>query len=154
MHNDKPLKQSHLKVATDINAVAKILAWFDQFASCQLPHQFCVNCKVALDEAFANVVDHAHQHLPKTTPIELELKLFADRLEMRIWDHGEPFDLQAKLDALHQKGCTLLEETGRGLLLMEQFTDELSYQCLSDQRNCLFMGKRLVPVSQESPAIE
>jgi serine/threonine-protein kinase RsbW len=147
MHHDKLLKQSHLKVATDINAVAKILAWFDRLALRQFPDQFCVDCKVALDEAFANAVHHAHRHLPQTTPIELELKLFADRLEMRIWDHGEPFDLQAKLDTLHQKGCNLLEETGRGLILMEQFTDELSYQRLSDQRNCLFMGKRLVPVS-------
>ncbi|MEQ8537624.1 MAG: ATP-binding protein [Coleofasciculus sp. D1-CHI-01] len=147
MHPDKPLKQSHLKVATDINAVAKIFAWFDRLALRQFPCQFCVDCKVALDEAFANAVHHAHRYLPHTTPIELELKIFADRLEMRIWDHGQPFDLQAKLDALHQKGCNLLEETGRGLILMEQFTDELSYQRLSDQRNCLFMGKRLVPVS-------
>lgn len=147
MHHDKPLKQSHLKVATDINAVAKILAWFDRLALRQFPDQFCMDCKVALDEAFANVVHHAHRHLPQTTPIELELKIFAERLEIRIWDHGQPFDLQAKLDALHKKGCNLLEETGRGLILMEQFTDELFYQRLSDQRNCLFMGKRLVPVS-------
>jgi serine/threonine-protein kinase RsbW len=147
MHHDKPLKQSHLKVATDINAVAKILAWFDRLALRQFPDQFCVDCKVALDEAFANAVHHAHRHLPQTTPIELELKIFADRLEMRIWDHGQPFDLPAKLGTLHQKGFNLLDETGRGLILMEQFTDELSYQRLSDQRNCLFMGKRLVPVS-------
>lgn len=147
MHHDKPLKQSHLKVATDINAVAEILAWFDKLVRSQFDTQFRCDCQVALDEAFANAVHHAHRHLPQTTPIELELKIFADRLEMRIWDHGQPFDLQAKLDALHQKGCTLLEETGRGLILMEQFTDELSYQRLSDQRNCLFMGKRLVPVN-------
>ncbi|MFP5270782.1 ATP-binding protein [Coleofasciculus sp.] len=149
MHKDKPLKQSHLKVATDINAVAEILTWFDRLVSRQFPHQFCGDCQVALDEAFANAVHHAHRHLPQTTPIELELKIFADRLEMRIWDHGEPFDLLSKLEALHHKGCNLLEETGRGLILMERFTDELSYQRLSDQRNCLYMGKRLVPVSQQ-----
>lgn len=148
IHDNKPLKQSHLRVTTDINAVAEILAWFDRLVSHQFPPQFCVACKVALDEAFANVVNHAHQHLPKTTSIELELQLFADCIEMRIWDHGKPFDLQAKLDTLHNRSCHLLEETGRGLLLMEKYTDELSYQRLSDQRNCLFMGKKL-PVSQQ-----
>ena len=148
MLTDKPIKQSYLKVGTDINAVTQIFSWFDQLAYRQFPAQFCDACKVALDEAFTNAVCHAHRHLPQTTPIELELKIFADRLEMRIWDHGEPFDLQAKLDALHHKGCNLLEETGRGLILMERFTDELFYQRLSDQRNCLFMGKRLVSVSQ------
>lgn len=149
MVNDKAIQQSHLKVATDLEALKEVFAWFDQFTSHHLPVKFCQSCKLALVEGFANTVNYAHRNLPKTTVIELELKIFVDRLEMRIWDHGEPFDLQAKLDELHRKGYDFSGETGRGLLLMEQCTDELSYERLSDQRNCLFMAKRLASVSLE-----
>ncbi|NEO49184.1 MAG: ATP-binding protein, partial [Moorea sp. SIO4A3] len=35
----------------------------------------------------------------------------------------------------------LEKEGGRGLMFMNQLTDEVSYQRLSDQRNCLLMRK-------------
>lgn len=148
MVNNKAVQQSHLKVATDLEVLQEVFAWFDQVTSHRFPLKFCQSCKLALVEGFANTVNHAHRNLPKTTVIELELKIFVDRLEMRIWDQGEPFDLPAKLDELHQKGYDFSRETGRGLLFMEQLTDKLSYEHLSDQRNCLFMVKRLVSVSR------
>lgn len=141
MRDSKPLKQSRLQVETDVNALAQVLQWFEQFASPLLPEKLVWSCKVALDEGFTNAVIHAHQHLPHTTPIELELKVFHDYLEIRIWDWGEPFDLQAELQGRLQIHNPL-DEHGRGLIWMHQLTDELSYQRQPDQRNCLLMRKR------------
>ncbi|MBE9125096.1 MULTISPECIES: ATP-binding protein [unclassified Coleofasciculus] len=142
MQNEEPIKQSCLQVETDLNAVKEVLQWFEQFVSPRWPKDFWWGCQVALEEGFTNAVRHAHRHLPPTTPIELELKVFANRLEMRIWDRGEPFDLLTKLQVLCQEKCNPLEkEDGRGLIFMYRFTDELSYQRLSDQRNCLLMLK-------------
>ena len=51
-------------------------------------------------EGFTNVVRHAHQNLPPTTLIDLEVKLFDDYLEIRIWDRGQPFKLEAILHSI------------------------------------------------------
>lgn len=143
MQNDKPLKESRLQVESDLNAVPEVLQWFEQFTSPTLPQQFCGECQLALVEGFTNAVRHAHHHLPPTTPIELELELFPQYLEMRVWDHGQPFDWQAKLDALCSEDIDPLEkEGGRGLMFMNQLTDELSYVRFTDERNCLLMRKR------------
>lgn len=140
MHDEKLLKQSRLQVETDVNALVQVLQWFEQFAAPLLPEKLLWACKVALDEGFTNAVIHAHRHLPQTTPIELELKVFPDCLEMRIWDQGEFFDLQAELETRLQLNNPL-DEHGRGLIWMHELTDELSYQRQPDERNCLFMRK-------------
>lgn len=143
MQQDKLLQESRLQVQTDLNAVPEVLQWFEQFTGPVLPTQFCWKCQLALVEGFTNAVRHAHKHLPPTTPIELELQLFPQYLEMRVWDQGEPFDWQAKLDALCQEDIPSNErEGGRGLMFMKQLTDELSYIRLTDERNCLLMRKR------------
>ncbi|NEP01854.1 MAG: ATP-binding protein [Symploca sp. SIO2E9] len=142
MQQEKPLKQSRIQVESDLNTISEVLPWFEQFSISVLPQQFCWQCQIALIEGFTNAVRHAHQHLPQTTTIELELKLFAHCLEIRIWDQGKPFDLQAKLESLFQEDCDPLEkEGGRGLMFIKELTDEMFYQRLSDQRNCLLMRK-------------
>lgn len=142
MQNERPLKQSHIQVKTDLSAVADVLQWFDQFTQSLLPEKFRWQCQIALVEGFTNAVRHAHQHLPPTTPIDLELSVFPQCLEMRIWDQGQPFDLHAKLHALClEQDHPLDKEGGRGLIFMCQLTDELSYDRLLDERNCLLMRK-------------
>lgn len=148
MQNEQSLNESHLQVGTDLKAVTQVLQWFEEFTSPLLPQPFGSQCQLALVEGFTNAVRHAHHDLPQTVPIELELKVFAHSLEMRIWDKGPPFDLEAKLsEALCQKECNPLahleQEGGRGLLFMHQLMDEVSYLRLPDQRNCLVLRKQL-----------
>ncbi|HEY9821582.1 MAG TPA: anti-sigma regulatory factor [Candidatus Sericytochromatia bacterium] len=143
MQHEKPLKESRLQVETDLNAVPKVLQWFEEFNNLLLPQKVYGECQLALIEGFTNAVRHAHQGLPQTTPIELELQLFPQYLEMRIWDKGQPFDWEAMFEALRQEDTNPLEkEGGRGLIFMKQLTDELSYARLPDDRNCLLMCKR------------
>jgi serine/threonine-protein kinase RsbW len=144
-HNEKPLKQDRLEVETDLHAVTKVLQWFEDFTKPMLPQPSQSQCQLAFVEGFTNAVRHAHHNLPPTTPIELELKIFPDSLEMRIWDQGPPFDLQAKLqEALdRQKDIDPLSaEGGRGLIFMHQLMDELAYLRVDNERNCLLMRKR------------
>jgi serine/threonine-protein kinase RsbW len=99
---------------------------------------------VALAEGFTNTVRYAHGSLPGTTPIELELTLLEECLEIRIWDRGKPFDLLAKLATLQQSPVDPLEkESDRGLLFMRALTDRLQYIRLPDRRNCLILSKDL-----------
>ncbi|HEY9607936.1 ATP-binding protein, partial [Allocoleopsis sp.] len=144
-HNEKALKQDRLEVETDLHAVTKVLQWFEDFTKPMLPQPSQSQCQLAFVEGFTNAVRHAHHNLPPTTPIELELKVFPDSLEMRIWDQGQPFDLETKLqEALdRQKDLDPLSAVGgRGLIFMHQLMDEVAYLRVDDDRNCLLMRKR------------
>ena len=145
--NENPLKQTRLQVETDLHAVTRVLKWFEDFTKPLLPQTIQSQCQLAFVEGFTNAVRHAHQNLPPTTPIELELKVYPDSLEIRILDQGPPFDLQArlqqKLEALSKAEYDPLDHTdGRGLIFMHQLMDELAYLRLEDNRNCLLMRKR------------
>ncbi len=155
MQNKKPLKESYLEVTTDLNALSQVLDWFEEIATPLLPGKASWQCKLALAEGFTNAVRHAHQGLPKATPIKLELKFFTQYLEMKIWDKGQPFDLiarlqyQIKLQNDFDPKKDDVPEGGRGLVWMNQLTDELSYIRTPDQQNCLFMGKKLKRIRKQ-----
>jgi serine/threonine-protein kinase RsbW len=92
-----PLKKTHLKVKTELNAVNQVLQWFEQLESLPIPKRDFWECQLALVEGFTNAVRHAHKGMSLETPIELEVIVFNNHLEMRVWDYGQPFDLKAKL---------------------------------------------------------
>jgi serine/threonine-protein kinase RsbW len=81
--------------------------------------------------------------LPQATLIDLEVKVFDDYLEIRIWDRGQPFKLEAILHSRMQQQHNLDSEGGRGLLFMYKLTDDLRYIRTDDLRNCLVMRKNI-----------
>jgi len=50
-----------------------------------------------VSEACTNAVRPTHKNMPRATPIYLEITVFNERLEIKNWDWGEPFDFKAKL---------------------------------------------------------
>lgn len=94
---NQPLQKISLQVNTDIKVVAQVLSWIEQLDNLPIPEAVWHQCKLATIEGFTNAVRHAHKDLPLETPIELEITVFNDRLEIKIWDWGKPFDFQAKL---------------------------------------------------------
>lgn len=145
MKDEIIMTQSSLQVPTDLNALEEILRWFETVTLTHLPEDSLEKCKIVLTEAFTNTVRHAHRQLAQTTPIDMEVMILSDSIEMRVWDVGEPFDLNATLDYvrhLHKKD-PLKYEGKRGLLFMSKLTDELDYQRTPDQRNCTIMKKRI-----------
>lgn len=142
MTTDQEVRQFHLQVQTELEALKEVLQWFESLVFPSIPQKMGWQCEVALVEAFTNAVRHAHQNLPKNTPIELEVELFPSFLEMRIWDRGQPFDLKAKLQTSEKEASSLEKEGGRGLQFIKKLTDELQYFNLPNRRNCLVMRKK------------
>jgi serine/threonine-protein kinase RsbW len=143
MTNEQAIKRFHLQVETELEDLRQVLQWFESIVFPSLPQKMGWQCEVAIVEAFTNAVRHAHHNLPKTTPIDLEVRLFPNFLEMCVWDRGEPFNLKDKLrDSLKNHSHPLEKEGGRGLQFMQQLTDEMQYLRLSDRRNCLIMRKK------------
>jgi len=95
--SNQPLEKISLQVNTDISAVAQVLGWVEQLDNLPIPEAVWNQCKLAMIEGLTNAVRHAHENLPLETPIELEITVSNDRLEIKIWDWGKPFDFQAKL---------------------------------------------------------
>ncbi|MEG4329900.1 ATP-binding protein [Microcoleus sp. herbarium5] len=94
---DQRIKTINLQLNTDLKSVTQVLWWVEQLEYLPIPEAVLQQCKLATIEGFTNAVRHAHKNLPIETPINLEITVFSERLEVKIWDMGEPFDLQAKL---------------------------------------------------------
>ena len=97
-----------LQVNTDLNALTKVLEWFEQLKKLSLPNEVWWNFQLALAEGFTNAVRHAHKNLPVETPVQLEIIVFNGRWELKVWDCGPYFDFDAKLKetlAADRKPC-------------------------------------------------
>jgi len=93
----KPHKKISIQLPTDIKSVTQVLSWLEQLDPLPIPEAVLHQCKLVVIEGFTNAVRHAHKNLPRETPIELEITVFNERLEIKIWDAGKPLDFKAKL---------------------------------------------------------
>jgi serine/threonine-protein kinase RsbW len=160
-------QQESLTVKSDVDDLNEVLLWFEQFCqkhfselswladtdTSDTPDNTLHDTpdgtlrerqslaldliKIALDEGFTNAVRYAHKDLPLETPIDIELTLWDKRLEIRIWDHGEPFDP----DTLEEPTPGKLQVGGYGWFLMRRLTDRVVYERCADGRNCLLLVK-------------
>lgn len=121
------------------SALDSVLSWFDRLQQTAIPSLVWLQCKLALAEGFNNAVDHAHKDMPATTEIKVEVVIYVDRLEIKVWDRGHNFDLEQKLKDLPEQVDTYAPR-GRGLKLMQAIADQLTYDRYDD-RNCLSMVK-------------
>ncbi|MEL4895745.1 ATP-binding protein [Crocosphaera sp. Alani8] len=139
------LKPFQLTVKSEILALEKILIWFETVAKPYLPPQVLWECKLALSEGFTNTVLYAHDNLPATVPIIINVNFYHSWVDILIWDEGPFFDLKTKLAQLKQEQTHPLELEGdRGLFFMDKLTDELDYIRVDHHKNCLKMKKILI----------
>lgn len=136
------LKQDHLTVYSNLEFLNQVQQWFEQFCLQHLSQLLwsereLYRLNLALAEGFTNAVRHAHQSLPPDTTIDIDLSLWADRLEIRIWDKGKPFNP----DVLTEPKPGTLQEGGYGWFLLRRLADKVVYDRSADGRNCLLIVK-------------
>jgi len=142
-----------IQVNSDIYALARLQEWFQQFQKL-LPKPTWMQCNLVLVEVFTNVVSYAHEGMAEETPIDIEITLHETEyfLELRIWDFGEPFDLQAEIEraaieAQKNQDFDSIDDIptgGRGLMIAKTVADDIRYETLPDGRNCFVMTKSFV----------
>ena len=136
----KVLKKTLAQFPSDLTGLDCVLSWFDQLKESSIPTIVWLQCELALAEGFTNAVRHAHKGLQQERNIDIEVTLFPELLEIRIWDWGLPFDLEQKLRNMPE----MVSETaggGRGLAILQKIADVLSYKRTDDNRNCLLIIK-------------
>ncbi|CEJ42627.1 ATP-binding protein [Umezakia ovalisporum] len=135
-------QHDHLTVKSELQLLNYVQKWFEEFCLKYLP-QFgwsesqLYRLHLALAEGFTNAVRHAHRALPPETTIEIEVSLWIDRLEMRIWDQGKPFDP----DAIAEPQPGTLQVGGYGWFLLRRLADRVVYERSTDGKNCLLIVK-------------
>lgn len=125
---------------SDIEALDQILSWFNQLSQPSIPRIVWLQYQLALAEGFTNAVRHAHKDLSKDVSIEIEFTIAPQCLELRIWDCGPPFDLEGRIRELEHR-VDRDSPGGRGLLILQKISDQLSYTRTDDNRNCLLVTK-------------
>jgi serine/threonine-protein kinase RsbW len=136
------LEQNHLRVQSDLKLLNQVQDWFEDFClqhSGQMPWSEgqLYRLNLALAEGFTNAVRHAHQALPRETAIDIDLLLWSDRIEIKIWDWGKPFNP----DAIAEPKPGTLQEGGYGWFLLRRLADRVVYERAADGRNCLLIVK-------------
>jgi serine/threonine-protein kinase RsbW len=134
-------RQATLCTPSDVDALAQVLAWFEQFNHPAIPRSVWLQCQLSLSEGFTNAVRHAHQGNPIETAIDIEIRVSERCFELRIWDCRAGFDLNQTLNAMPpiQNQVTMGR---RGLKLMQQIASCLSYTKTIDHCNCLLIIKQ------------
>ncbi|NEN90029.1 MAG: ATP-binding protein [Okeania sp. SIO3H1] len=145
-----PTKRSaFLQVSSDLGENDKVLSWFEQLYQLPIPKTVWLQCELALAEGFTNAARHAHRDLSRETLIDIEVTMFSDHIEIRIWDFGLPFDLAEWLKTQPAQ-TDIFAPGGRGIKLMYAIADHISYtRSTSENRNCLFISKSYWPYSKE-----
>ena len=88
--------------------------------------------RLALVEAYSNVVRHAHKGQPNL-PVLIRLELKNRDIALEIWDHGQGYDLSTYLAPTPNDR----QESGYGWLIMNRLMDKVEYQLQIDGANCL-----------------
>ena len=136
--------KTSIKFESDLNVLNQLHNWFEQTCSSYISridrskHPF-YHLNLALTEGFTNAVRHAHQELPLETPIEIELVIRDERIEIRIWDHGEPFDPTTVVEP----EVGMPREGGYGWFLLRRLADQVVYERCPDGRNCLLISSSI-----------
>jgi serine/threonine-protein kinase RsbW len=138
------LRLERLKVRSDLTVQAQVQKWFEKFYSNHISQnansqrQF-YRLNLALAEGFSNAVRHAHQELPSDTTIEIELAIRDERIEIRIWDQGKPFNPNDVKEPLPGTLC----KGGYGWFLLRRLADQVVYERCQDGRNCLLISSSI-----------
>ncbi|GAP95177.1 ATP-binding protein [Leptolyngbya sp. NIES-2104] len=135
-----------LIVQTDLTVIPQILSWFEAFQRFPVSQVVWLQGQIALVEGFTNAVRHAHAQFSKYTPIEIEAGIYPNRLEIRVWDQGSPFDLAELIDRVEQDYPNPLEhEVHWGAALFKKLKDQhgwnVEYSCSGEGQNCLSLIK-------------
>lgn len=97
---------------------------------------------LAIREAVANGVQHGNQEKPEKR-VAVSFVLEAEAISIRIEDEGEGFDLASLPDPLAPEN--LFKPRGRGILLMNSFMDDVSFEFDGKRGTAVTLRKSLAP---------
>jgi serine/threonine-protein kinase RsbW len=100
------------------------------------------NLELAVDEACANVIEHAYEH-DHSKQVVIRAVFDEETLRIEVVDTGKGFDPQAVQDSDIKRLAAERKTGGLGLRLIKTLMDEVHYEVIPGTKNELVMVKRL-----------
>ena len=135
--------RTELQIPSDLKFLTVVEAWLLDCLQAELGDlvdwdKQSSRLRLALVEAYSNVVRHAHKEKPEV-PILLRLEVKDDSFSLEIWDSGNGFDLST----YSPPDPEAQQEGGYGWLIMKRLMDRVEYQLQVNGKNCLKLETRL-----------
>ena len=140
----------HLEIPADENNLSEVRDFMaDICVRAGFSKRETSNTKLAVDEACTNIIKHAYRK--RGGEIRIDVQAEQGRVEVNIFDRGEPFDWSKVEDPDLEEYVEIGKKGGLGIFLMNRLMDELDYSA-SSAGNRLYMAKT-VAASAERPFI-
>ncbi|MEO6908718.1 MAG: ATP-binding protein [Abditibacteriaceae bacterium] len=98
--------------------------------------------EMAVDEACANIVEHAYRDQKPPGEIELRAQAFSDRLEISILDHAHnDFPVDSKPYMGIDEYISSERRRGMGLFIIHSFMDDVRHRYVAGHGNELLLVK-------------
>lgn len=141
----------HLTVAARFENIPGIMEFVTEGAEeAGLDEQAVFHCRMATDEACANIVEHAYGGEDKGD-IEVTVRVEPGVCTTTLVDSGRPFDPSSVPPPPVAPDPATIKPGGLGLHLMRKIMDEVSFS-FTDGRNVLTMVKRQASPPPTPPA--
>lgn len=136
--------RTELQIPSDLKFLSVVETWLLDCLQAELGDSVdwdkqASRLRLALVEAYSNVVRHAHKEQPEV-PVLLKLELKDQNLALEIWDSGNGFDL----DTYTPPDPNACQEGGYGWLIMKRLMDRVEYQLQVNGKNCLKLETKLL----------
>lgn len=129
----------HLEIPADENNLSEVRDFMSDICDrADFSKRETSNTKLAVDEACTNIIKHAYRQ--KSGEIKIDVQAEPGRVEVNIFDRGEPFDWSKVEDPDLEEYVEIGKKGGLGIFLMNRLMDELDYSA-SSAGNRLFMAK-------------
>jgi serine/threonine-protein kinase RsbW len=100
------------------------------------------HCRLAIEEACTNVIEHGYQFNGASKVIDIACKTFSDHITITIMDDGPPYNPLSKSDPDPQTPLWERTEGGWGVAFIKKVMDKVDYS-YADNRNHLILSKRI-----------
>jgi anti-sigma regulatory factor (Ser/Thr protein kinase) len=132
-----------LTLSPDIAEIPRLIDWVE--ACCgeaSIGSNTIFKLTLALEEAVANVINHAFAETPPPHRIEVELAIEHDRVSAQVIDNGRPFDPSAAPEPETNLPLEQRDPGGLGIRLIRRMMDRVDYRRI-DGENRLQLEKAL-----------
>jgi serine/threonine-protein kinase RsbW len=139
--------QRELTVPSDTRYLAKVRqAVMETLGNSALPPVKANLVALAVDEAMANIIEHAYNRQPSegsavSEDITVELRLTPQRFEIIIRDRGPSFDPRVVPPVDLREHVRAGNKGGLGIFLIRRIMDEVNYSYRDDRLNELRLVK-------------
>ena len=114
-----------IRLPSRIESVDEAAVQADEFAKAQgFPEDFVSAIDLAIRESVANAVKHGNK-FDESKEVEVTFADSPETFEITVRDHGDGFDVDEIPDPTNPEN--LLKASGRGILFMNAFMDEVSW---------------------------